>query len=264
MENLKEKVNKLVNEQGGCEQVKILQEINKELLTNYVIKIDNEFNVYPIEVESYYFNDANKFQDTYVHKNKLQKNRLGKLYFHRYGKAEDSPIRPLNRGGIDICLSNSKDYYWGILIRSAWINNEDKPVCGPGLLTKRIVRHICKDEKIEKLSDKEISEIIKFEKESILFESKNDMRNKESTIFNATRVGIRNKNNEDCKKYYVNLKLRSLIELKEKDHPFKEKEKVVISYLEENPCIERTPEKIRDLLGSKSEFVLSELQKKKE
>jgi hypothetical protein len=77
---------------------------------------------------------------------RVAKNRFGKLYFHR-GSSEKENSFLYDRGGFDVCLSDSDYYYFGILIRSAWINHEEKPVCGPGLLTRRIVKHISQKEK---------------------------------------------------------------------------------------------------------------------
>ena len=96
---------------------KQLQTINKLIVTNYMFELSNGLRIYPIEVEAY-FKDS-KFNDESVHGNKLQKNNYGRFYVHRTGKAEDSKIKGGTRGGVDICLSDDVNTYYGILIRSA-------------------------------------------------------------------------------------------------------------------------------------------------
>ena len=96
---------------------KQLQTINKLIVTNYMFELSNGLRIYPIEVEAY-FKDS-KFNDESVHGNKLQKNNYGRFYVHRTVKAEDSKIKGGTRGGVDICLSDDVNTYYGILIRSA-------------------------------------------------------------------------------------------------------------------------------------------------
>lgn len=112
--------------------IKQLQAINDLFLTKYNIKIehnDKSVIIIPIETEIYFSNikvDLSKdvsFYDGMCHRNKLQKNNFGKLYFHRYGIDKNSGVKCAytNYGGLDICISQG-DYYLSILIRSAFIN----------------------------------------------------------------------------------------------------------------------------------------------
>ncbi|KAA6348775.1 hypothetical protein EZS27_003753 [termite gut metagenome] len=252
METIKSTVKKLVQiTSSKLEQVNVLQEINTLFLTQYMLEIDTNFQLYPIEVEAYYYNEMN-FRDTCVHQNELQKN-FDKLYFHRAGQKKDSAFL-YDKGGVDVCLSEEENCFFGILIRSAWINNEEKPICGPGLLTRRIVEHICNDHTITKITEKEATEIRKLEDKSIIINAQNDKRKKEP-IFESTRFNIK------ADKEYSPYKLRSLIELKEPNHKFKEKEKVVISYFEDHKEIEVTFEKIKALLGYKAKVVFDHFNK---
>jgi 3-methyladenine DNA glycosylase Mpg len=255
METIKSLIDKLVQTTSKLEQVNVLQEINTLFLTQYMLEIDANFRLYPIEVEAYYYNKTN-FSDTCVHQNELQKNNFGKLYFHR-GSQEKNSAFLYDRGGVDVCLSEKESYFLGILIRSAWVNNEEDPVCGPGLLTRRIVEHICNNKIVEKITEKEIVKIEELEKKSIIVNTQNDKRKKDSIVFESTRVGI----NVNIHKEYGLFQLRSLIELKEPNHPFKEKEKIVISYLEEHNEIEVTPDKIKELLGYKAKTVFDHFNK---
>jgi 3-methyladenine DNA glycosylase Mpg len=249
METIKSTVKKPVQVTSSkLEQVNVLQEINTLFLTQYMLEIDANFRLYPIEVEAYYYNETN-FRDTCVHQNELQKN-FDKLYFHRAGQKKDSAFL-YDKGGVDVCLSEEENCFFGILIRSAWINNEEKPVCGSGLLARRIVKHICNDDTITKITEKETIEIRKLEDKSIIVNAQNDKRKKDSIVFKSTRVGINTNNHKE----YSSYKLRCLIELKEPYHPFKEKEKVVISYLEDHKEIEVTLDTIKKLLGYEAKTV---------
>ncbi|KAA6332972.1 hypothetical protein EZS27_018568 [termite gut metagenome] len=166
METIKSLVDKLVQTESISKQVKILQETNTLFLTKYMLEIDDNFRLYPIEVEAYYYNEKN-FPDTCVHQNKLQKNNFNKLYFHRASKEPDKSFL-YDRGGVDVCISDDDNYYFGILIRSAWIKDEEEPICGPGRLTRYIVEHICGDKIIKKITEKEIVKIEELEKKSII------------------------------------------------------------------------------------------------
>jgi hypothetical protein len=121
MKNLKKLAGKLIHENDESRQVKILQEMNEKLLTEYVIKISNNFIVYPLHVEAYYYHRG-KFEDKNTHGSKSKKlfekqsDRFGKLYFHSIG-----------RGGVDICLSDG-NYCLSFLIKASKLYIDDIPV----------------------------------------------------------------------------------------------------------------------------------------
>ena len=137
LEIIKSKVKELEREISNKDNriVKKLQEINECFLQNYMLQID-DLKIYPVEIECYYYKKL-VFEDSICHQNELQKNRFGKLYFHRKSKREDSKIST-GYGGVDICLSLG-DYYLSILIRSAYINNEKKIECGINKIVQRIL-----------------------------------------------------------------------------------------------------------------------------
>lgn len=254
MNNLEIVVEKLKKTSDKNTQIKILQEINKLFLTQYMLKIDDDFVLYPIEVEAYYY-QKNNFPDTCVHKYQWQQNRFGKLYFHRAGNKIDASFL-YDGGGIDVCLSNSDDFCLGILIRGAWINQEEAPVCTPGVLTRRVVYHICDDDSIVKITDKERVVIQKLEEDNQIVQlATNDKRNKNSILFQSTRFGISPDNHPE----YALYKLRSLIELSEPNHPFKAKEKVVLDYMRDNK-IEPIADNVRKILRSNSNSILEKLK----
>ena len=91
--------------------IRRLKEIEAKLLTEYVIEAEGLI-IEPLWVEAYYFN-KNVFSDCNTHLSEKQKNRFGQLYFHEKGW-----------GGVDICLSDSEDYYLSFLLKRTLINGE--------------------------------------------------------------------------------------------------------------------------------------------
>ena len=107
---------------------KQLQKINDLFLTQYKLHIYDNIDIIPLETEIYYHNEdpKNIFKDKMIHKNELQKNRFGQLYFHRYKKKDrndETNTINITRGGVDICISEG-NYYLSILLRMAIINKE--------------------------------------------------------------------------------------------------------------------------------------------
>ena len=126
-------VTKLKDKTNHDDIVKQLQKINECFLQNVIIKINNRLEIYPVEVEIYYYDNKGIFQDGNCHQNALQKNNFGKLYFHRKlnrttkkrSKEKETLIDTSYYGGVDVCISKSEDYYLSILIRSAYIKNRN-------------------------------------------------------------------------------------------------------------------------------------------
>lgn len=140
--------------------IPILKKVNEYFIKNCEIHI-NDLKIYPIETEIYFVNDW--FHDGMCHMNKLQKERFGQLYFHRRGKG--NKILCANPkttwGGVDVCLSSSKDYCLSILIRSAFINGTTELVSGTRNICDRIKEN-CKEnlqsffENLEKNQDNKV------------------------------------------------------------------------------------------------------------
>jgi hypothetical protein len=265
MEALKKQVETLESTKGEKEQVKILRKINRLILTDYMIQIDEDFCLYPIEVEAYYYHE-DKFKDPYPHQHELQKDHYRKLYFHRANRKrkKEDPISWGNYGGVDICLSFG-DYYLGILIRSTWINEEKEPVCGPNLLKKRIIRRYTgkKDEDHSNITPEEFDKIRELEeKENVLVLATKDdpradlhVKKDEYPIIEGNRFGIEKE--KDI--LYFEYNLRALIGLK--IYPFNDKERMIISYFKESDG-KVTWEKIVKILGWKSQKVYDYFNKK--
>lgn len=126
MDKLRELVENLEEEKNDKKQEKILQNISKLLLTEYIIQIGN-LTIKPLLVEAYYYNS--NFKDNSVHAanesnantyelaRARQENNFGELYVH-YG----------TKDGIDVVLSNGK-YYLSFLIKNALINNKFAAQC---------------------------------------------------------------------------------------------------------------------------------------
>ena len=118
LEKLVEELEKESNEEK--ERVKILQDIGKLLLTEYIIQV-GDLTIKPLLVEAYYyhqgkFNDSNShgFGDKKIDKECREQlsNNFNRFYFHKKG-----------RGGVDVCLSK-KDYCLSFLIMVAIINGK--------------------------------------------------------------------------------------------------------------------------------------------
>lgn len=118
MEILKTLVSKLEKLEKDDEKkaVIILKQINEQLLTEYVIKVDDVI-IEPLLVEAYYYHPG-KFKDFNTHGygdercRKMQSNRFGQLYFHRKGY-----------GGLDLCLSMGDDYCLSFLIKNSLVSH---------------------------------------------------------------------------------------------------------------------------------------------
>ena len=118
MEILKTLVSKLEKLEKDDEKkaVIILKQINEQLLTEYVIKVDDVI-IEPLLVEAYYYHPG-KFEDFNTHRygdercRKMQSNRFGQLYFHRKGY-----------GGLDLCLSMGDDYCLSFLIKNSLVSH---------------------------------------------------------------------------------------------------------------------------------------------
>lgn len=150
-----------------------LKGIMNDFLRNFHIEVDG-WNIVPTEVEAYYFHLCH--MDTFVHQVKQQCNNFGHLYVHR--RTSDS-VSPKGRCGIDMCLSDRGDFYFGILLRSAYINGE--PVCGP----HNIYLHLCRgDNGYFKILEEDFS-LVANDNEAC------------GHIFHSLRIGLRNEPEKD-------------------------------------------------------------------
>lgn len=159
------KITDLNNYFENCEDINvaipILQKTNEYFLKNYeihlskdLLKFDKDLIIRPIETEIYFskiHKDNTPADDGMCHMNDLQKGfvkdtngenkeRFGKLYFHRHRKKDKNDVSnkiKYDRGGVDVCISNSEKYYLSILIRGAYINGE--LFCGINKIMKEIL-----------------------------------------------------------------------------------------------------------------------------
>jgi hypothetical protein len=209
MEDIKNLVGSLLCSHEKGEKVRIMQEVNRLLVSEYMLRIKNVC-IYPTEVESYYFGDS--FEDKHTHDakkhNRLQRNRFGKLYFHN---SLLSYIGKSKRGGVDICLSDSEEYAYSVLIRSAYINGEADLVMGPNKIAKYIVRECGTD--------------LDVDQNVLLPKDMNGDRRDSTLVFHSRRYGLSHCDGYTC------LPLRTLIELK--GHKYPQKEQVVRDYLQQ-------------------------------
>ena len=233
MDTLKKEIGILMQCSGFKEIEKQLQAINKLMVTNYMFEQSYGLRIYPIEVEAY-FKDS-RFNDESVHENELQKNNYGKFYVHRTGKkTKEQKFKGGTRGGIDICLSDSADSYYGILIRSAKFDDGTTKF-GPN----NVLNYIIEDKKVDYAT---------LEKDVVLKEAVEDCRDREhkSIILHSTRVGLSKKHSDDFK----DLQLRTIVGVLLSSYPYKEKEKVFRNYIINESISKEEAEKISvDILG---------------
>lgn len=130
MEDLKTKYNSLKSLKDKTVICTKLKEIMALFLQNYFLEVNNK-KIEPIEVEAYYFN-LDVFEDKYMHCDVLQKNHFANPYFHKM----NNTLKTGNYKGMDICLSDSDDAYFSLLIRSASIDGKD--IYGPSNCVKEI------------------------------------------------------------------------------------------------------------------------------
>lgn len=197
---------------------KQLQKINELLVTNYMFELSNGLRIYPVEVEAY--SKKIEFDDNFVHANILQKNNYGKFYIHRVGKAgtEKSVYKTGTRKGIDICLSDSDDFYYGVLIRSIK-SGPGSFVFGPN--------NVC-----EFIKDKNGETFEKLEEKVVLKMAVEECRDN-SIILHSTRVGLGKKSGNS----YGNLLLRTIAGLLYSSnvrYQYREKEKTFKNYIKSN------------------------------
>lgn len=220
MEDLKGKVEELeevANLEGDHkeEQIKILQEINEKLLVKYAIKV-GELTIVPLWIETYYYHKRS-FPDITTHRSPKQQGRFGMLYQH--AKTEIN-------GGVDICLTDSKEYFLSVLIKNALIDGK--------FYTQ------------EKINGKLIETRMDIENlKNIIIEY-----NRDGQVCHTQRIGLTNKD-------FKNLPLASLLINEIKNYPFYNKEKIVKTYLDDLSITERE-KKCIELLGYRSKYVIGE------
>lgn len=145
---MKQLVQRLLSDNTNV--VSCLQQINEALLRDYELHYGDYLSILPLQVEISYVNYQTKppFVDTNMqcissvnHYQPdpdvwdLQSARFGKLYFHLRG-----------HGGIDVCLSDSKQYALCSTVKSARINGED--VWGQSKVCERVMQIIGEHENI--------------------------------------------------------------------------------------------------------------------
>lgn len=125
MNNIRDRVHELIKITDRQEIVKFLQNLEKYILCNYQMRVFDNI-VLIKELEIYYKNEGIGYIDTTMHGRERQKNNFNNLYLHG--------------AGIDICLSDSNDYYLSILVRGGVVvGKEDCRKCSPILLYDAVI-----------------------------------------------------------------------------------------------------------------------------
>lgn len=125
MNNIRERVHELIKIRDRQEIIKSLQNLEKYILCNYQMRVFDHI-VQMKEIEIYYKNEGMGYIDTTMHGRERQKNNFNNLYLHG--------------AGIDICLSDSNEYYLSILVRGGVVvGKEDCRTCSPILLYDAVI-----------------------------------------------------------------------------------------------------------------------------
>ena len=207
------------------EVVSALQGATAELLLRYALKVDG-LTIYPLELESYYWR-KNLFEDPYVHLNPLQRNRFGHLFIHRSGRSADSPYNRGLRSCVSIVLSDTDDYYYSVLVRSA-VFSDGVSSFGPN----NVLRHML--ELLEVPEDQAEGFFPDLESRSVLFDLESasaisgdlfatqiatqlDPRGKTPLVF-AGRVGLSGRSPR-----FRDMSLRAVVGPLDKEHRYKDK-----------------------------------------
>ena len=146
-------------------------------------------------------------------------------------------------------MSESDSCFFGVLIRSARVNDEENVINGPQLLAQRVYRYICGDETLRSLSEGNRSTLMNFEENTIVLD-RSTVRSV-PLLIHSSRIGL---NNESM---YSNLHLRSLTDL----NISKQKERDVLEYMRYNDIVP-TPDNIRKILGSNSNWIIEQMKSK--
>lgn len=110
MNELKNRINRLVSLTDKFEIIKALQSLEEYVLRNYQMRIFGHI-VQMTEIEIYYRNELVGFVDSTMHGHPRQTANFNNLYLHG--------------AGIDICLSDSTDYMLSILIRGGKVDDAE-------------------------------------------------------------------------------------------------------------------------------------------
>ena len=119
--------------------VAALQDVTARLLRRGVFEVSG-VECRPLELESYFYRTG-LFEDAYVHENERQRNHFGELYVHRIGPLASSHYKMDNRVCVGLSLSDSTDFYYSALIRSARFSDGSK-VFGPNNVLTAWARRI--------------------------------------------------------------------------------------------------------------------------
>lgn len=241
------------------EVVMLLQQITAFLLKGGVFEVYG-VECRPLELESYFYR-AGVFEDAYVHENERQLNHFGELYVHRIGVLATSHYKMDNRVCVGICLSDSTDYYYSALIRSARFATGEE-VFGPNnVLTAWLRRinaqtHTVSPERLESLrpGGHELAPLLPLleEKPVLHFEpSALASSESESPLLFSVRVGLGDKSPADR-----DLPLRGVVGPLLATRKYKDKTRLLRDYLEAHALTGQTAcEAARHLIGSVPSWV---------
>lgn len=144
-------------EQAETDQVRIetLQRIGAKLINGYEIHV-GDLTIKPMLVEAYYCDDI-KFPDKSVYSAKDEESKAVLYARGRQQKNQGKLFLHYNDYGIDICLTDSDEYYLSYLIKNAIVNGEWKTQSEIG---KMICDRCCKYNECKQIQDCQYNNLV--------------------------------------------------------------------------------------------------------
>lgn len=122
LHDLKKLVDALEKEENREKQIEILQEIGAKLINEYEIHV-GDLKIEPMLVEAYYHHKG-KFEDSSVYAANEEEDKAALYARSRQQKNQGKLFIHFKDWGIDICLTDSGDYYLSYLIKNALVNGK--------------------------------------------------------------------------------------------------------------------------------------------
>lgn len=139
LHDLKKLVDALEKEDNREKQIEILQEIGAKLINEYEIHV-GDLKIEPMLVEAYYHHKG-KFEDSSVYAANEEEDKAVLYARSRQQKNQGKLFVHFNDWGIDICLTDSGDYYLSYLIKNALVTYKQKTYWGT---QRQIGTDVCK------------------------------------------------------------------------------------------------------------------------
>lgn len=159
LKDLQNLVGKLEKAETDQARIEILQDIGAKLINEYEIHI-GDLTIKPMLVEAYYY-DTQKFPDESVYSAKNEKSKAVQYARSRQQKNQGKLFLHYNDYGMDICMTDSDQYYLSYLIKNALVNGKWQTQSEIG---KMICGQCCKYNECKYIQDCQYNDIVVLKK----------------------------------------------------------------------------------------------------